>query len=148
MLPKLEQIMELRDYSEKTGEYAFFYFADKFLDGVAGRKAYKKNKTWALISDTVTISDEAFALLVLENNWDKWQKQYQANRAVPMNGKYTTTWGGAKKFEGWPLQATKCYNELYIRVKKDRRNETALEVEQQFLQDQQENESRNPKKSK
>lgn len=48
-------------------------FCNQFLACVTGKNDWKQ-QTKNLIRDFATVSDEAFALLVLENIWDKWIK--------------------------------------------------------------------------
>ena len=50
----------------------FFLFADMFLSCVVGVAFWRKNSTKMLISEMATVSDETFALLLLENYWDTW----------------------------------------------------------------------------
>jgi len=44
-----------------------------FLACVVGKHNWKQQTKIELISQVATISDEAFALLVLENIWDEWK---------------------------------------------------------------------------
>ena len=44
-------------------------FVSFFVSGVVGIRHFDRNKTTSKYSTYVTISDEAFAILSLENNW-------------------------------------------------------------------------------
>jgi len=44
------------------------WFVDKVMVCVAGKRVWKEEKSMKLMSDACTISDEAFALLILHNN--------------------------------------------------------------------------------
>ena len=81
-----------------------------------------------------TISDEAFAYLLIENHWDSWSQldleQYKAelkfdvasNRKRKRKaswGKYTKTAFGARRYGGWMAEELLCFNALF-EVKKDR----------------------------
>ena len=66
-LPTLEDIMLKRDKEE-----TFFVFADSFLSRVVGVAYWRKHCAKMTIRDMATISDEAFALLLLENYWESW----------------------------------------------------------------------------
>ena len=47
-------------------------FAEYFISGVVGKQVFVK-RSWKLpFSKFVSVSDEAFALLVFENNYDRW----------------------------------------------------------------------------
>jgi len=50
----------------------FFLFADIFLSRVVGVAFWRKNSAKMPISEMATVSNEAFALLLLENYWDTW----------------------------------------------------------------------------
>jgi len=50
----------------------FFVFADMFLSHVVGVAFWRKNSAKMPISEMATVSDKAFALLLLENYWDTW----------------------------------------------------------------------------
>jgi len=47
-------------------------FCDKFLSCVIGKNEWKNQIRIKPITEIATISDEAFALLILENIWDDW----------------------------------------------------------------------------
>ena len=65
----LEDLLELRENEE-----AFTMFVKTFLKTVYSTKwktrRHKEGTT--RLSDIVTVSDEAFVLLTLENNWERW----------------------------------------------------------------------------
>ena len=65
----LDDFLELR-----KNEEAFETFVVNFLKPAysAKWKAKRLEKTIKKISDIATISDEAFVMLTLENNWDRW----------------------------------------------------------------------------
>ena len=69
---KLEDIMCLR----KNQNDGYFFFYDCILRCVVAKMRWKhlvrRNQP---IDSLITVSDEAFALLVLENGWEKWTKQ-------------------------------------------------------------------------
>jgi len=67
-LPTLTQIQLLQEDAQ-TMEI----FCNHFLACVVGKHDWKQQTKKELISQVATISDEAFALLVLENIWDEWK---------------------------------------------------------------------------
>jgi hypothetical protein len=46
-----------------------------FLPVVTGRIDFRLDRVRQRISEITTVSNEAFALLLLENNWTKWKEQ-------------------------------------------------------------------------
>ena len=50
----------------------YFLFASHFIAPVVGKKKFNSFESRFGISKYVSVSDEAFALLVFENNYDRW----------------------------------------------------------------------------
>jgi hypothetical protein len=95
-----------------------------------------------------TVSDEAFALLLLENSFDRWQDIYQLRKGevAPKRGQKRREFesdvptryakGGivydktVKKNDpqGWSAEGIKRYNELYAMVKKDRKTNKTFTI--------------------
>ena len=63
------QVMELR--KDTTGLY--FEFIEYFLTSVVGKNCYKMYRCEKLLSEFTTVSDEALAILILENNIETWK---------------------------------------------------------------------------
>ena len=63
----------------KERKAAYFYFLEHILECIAGKKEWKKDKCSHKVLDAVTVSDEAFALLLLENSWDVFQEYASRN---------------------------------------------------------------------
>jgi len=78
-LPTLEDIMLKRDKEE-----IFLVFANSFSSQVVGVVSWRKNCVKMAISGMVTISDEAFVLLLLENYRENWStknvEEYKAEK--------------------------------------------------------------------
>ena len=68
----MEEVLELRKNRE-----AFKFFCFHFLASVVGIKKWEVNCNKMLVSEFVTASDEAWALLMLEGNWDKWMYEVE-----------------------------------------------------------------------
>ena len=51
---------------------AFKFFCYNYVSSVVGLKKWEMNCKKMVVSEFVTVSDEAWALLMLEGNWDKW----------------------------------------------------------------------------
>ena len=85
------------------------------------------------VSDVATISDEAFALLLLDNGWEKWVDSHgREDGKTDVETKHTRGGrgkGGATKFTGWAKEGLERHNELMDLVEVDRKNNTAFEIE-------------------
>ena len=128
--------------------YAMFY--DYFLPCVLKKSVFERQASVATNDTTLcTVSDEAFALLLLENNYDRWVDIYrlQEGEVAPRRGqkrrefesdtptKYTK--GGIVYNEtdkndspkGWSAEGINRFNELFDLVKKDRKaNKTFIKT--------------------
>jgi hypothetical protein len=88
----------------------------------------------------VTISNEAFALLMYESYKEKWTKQgseqtgqlVQRGKKV-IRGKFTLQSSGTCKYGGRSHAGMKHFNELYNLVVEDRACPQAAAVEKEFL---------------
>lgn len=111
------------------------------------------NASTATPGKIVTVSDEAFALLVYENYVDKWIKaaakeeeedtteagrdnQKKNKAAERMRGMYTgaTAKSGQCKFGGWNRDGMVRFNELFALVKEDRASPQATVMERKLLE--------------
>ena len=117
-------------------------FFENFLPCVIKKSVFDRQVSVATNDKTLcTVSDEAFALLLLENSFDRWQDIYRLRKGevTPKRGqkrrefesdvptKYTK--GGIvydktvknNDPKGWSAEGIKRYNELYATVKMDRK---------------------------
>ena len=105
-----------------------------------GPELYRQRIKDTTESDLCTASDEAFALLLLENSYARWENIYDNNGGIPpqrrgdikrtfdsdIEAKYTR--GGirlssdkeSQKRKGWTPEGIKRFNVLFARVKRDR----------------------------
>jgi hypothetical protein len=77
-----------------------------------------------MVSDRVSISDEAYTLLLLENVYEKWLKlkpQQPGEKQTIVKGRYTDPEKGAsnEKYKGWTVDGIERYNELYNSVERN-----------------------------
>ncbi len=115
--PKPEEIFKLRKNFE-----SFKLVCNHLLPGIVGRKWVKENIDKMPMSKLFTQSDEAFLLLVMENNRDRWEDMIENKTAT---SKKPTKWSrgqgtGALKFNGWDEEGLASYNTYTKKVKKDR----------------------------
>lgn len=112
----------------------FTYVADTFYKAIKGKTDYNKLTKVDLMSDVVTASDEAFVFLTLENNFDRWIKQYEIDQLPNKDevrnevfGPYTRTGVGNKGFtrrtSGWSTEGINRYNALCAHIDANRTND-------------------------
>lgn len=108
-------------------------FATNFIPPVIGLINFHKNKLnhdYSSEDFLVSASDEAFAVLTYDNNYERWlDMAIHGNRkesAVPT--KYTTSaekrknkynvqeTSKAKRYQGWSIEGINKYNDLYMAV--------------------------------
>ena len=74
-----------------------------------------------------TVSHEAMILTIWENNWDKWQKQYQHVLKNPgakhptIQGKWTTSDSGQAEWGGWSKDGLMAYNNYKKKIRDGRK---------------------------
>ena len=139
----LKEFLKMRKNKE-----AYLYFCENFLSCVVGKLEWKKNAHCRKLSEIASPTDEAFALLVLENIWDSWTavaiedyykgpvititavgKQECKRKAVI--GKYTSDYRRASRFGGWSDEGHTRFVELRTLVIEDRKDKEGFE--EQYL---------------
>ena len=104
------------------------------------KKKWPRAKISAWVSKNATLSDEAYALFLLENNWDYWLEQYAIKERngdlkegvkTPLytRGKEHST----KKFAGVSQEGVIRFNDLFRAVKEDRNGHEANMFEDRFM---------------
>jgi hypothetical protein len=132
-MPNLESISSMRKEPE---QYA--YYCVHFIPSLVGDRNWTKLcRTRMGVKETfdkmVTVSDEAFGLLILENYWDRWVAEWEEKRQAAEDGrdasfknlprtKYSENNPDVKKFGGW-RRGGRRYNDLYNLVKLSRSSE-------------------------
>ena len=133
--------------SEKRGDaLRYKYFYNIFVRQIVGKKEFDTScRDWSegdAESNIATVSDEALALLCFENQievWkDVWRKSEGKIRPISRNEKYPEEWISTKKTmyttkydaknmpidtkdKCWTAKGIERYNELFLEVKKDRK---------------------------
>jgi len=128
----LELIVE--EKRKDVEKYRWFY--DNVLNHVVGRNLWKKNEKETDGSVMASVSDEALALLLLENGWEVWQaecagggdeEEGQEGGGVLPDTKYTMCSRGCTsgtdrgKIKGWKDEGLERFNKLFQEVKADRK---------------------------
>jgi len=139
-----DRLAELRkDYD------SYSKFCQLVLSIVVGRNIWKTTVGKCKISDFVTVSDEAFALLLIDNSWHVWLDMgIKAQAGEAMGGakgptgdnggnrlmtKFTSNGAFVKKNQGWSKQGLSRFVQLVKDVKADRedvakKNEKSFET--------------------
>ena len=134
LVPSLQEILKLRQHPKDSDHGAFKFFVSEIVAGVVGQRKWSKTaRCFTRVSDPeagITVSDEAFALLIVENIWD----------VVMLNGetcKYTGKLANTsnKRHDGWSAEGLERYNALHEKVKKNRSMPFAEAVETNVMED-------------
>jgi hypothetical protein len=165
----IEEFCKLRRATTEREKRAFFWFFDSFLECVCGANTWRKVKKTTLVSEArgdgnckiVTKSDEAFALLLIDNYLEKWETILEAGKesadTEPVNnnntahadgeangrqkkrrtkrlpGKYTEKKSGHCKYGGWSRAGMARFNQLYKLVHDDRASPQSEKMERELL---------------
>jgi hypothetical protein len=127
-------------------DVAYHLFATQFLKRIVGEERWRENHYRKLLSEYSTPGDEAFGLLTLENNYDRWSamaisgdhanKLGNAPTALYTNSGNSKGENGApRKFHGWSAAGYKRFNELHALVRKDRLTPTRRLFEYALLEE-------------
>ncbi len=147
-------------------------FVAFFVSGVVGIRHYDKNKTRDKYSAYVTVSDEAFTILSLENNWERWSAMARDDswKESDVPSKWTTSrekkvkrdeYGNriddddspeSTRYRGWSFQGIARYNQLFDEIKAKRLTKSFKDFEEyllsEFRKDEEEEGQRKGKRQK
>ena len=96
-LPTLQEILKLRQAPRLNNNMTFTFIMEHLAGAVIGQRKWKITRCYAPLTEHMSISDEAFMLLVLENQYELW---INLETTKVGRGKYTEN-GPNKKFCGW-----------------------------------------------
>ena len=158
-MPTVQEILEARtlDTDEEAHMFAMKFYWTHLLPAVGGMKRWKVHMYYIHLSGTarvdgienhtlLTVSDEAFALVLYDNCHDKWLrekdedgeqtasddgKNTKRNKRSP--GKYTQPKSGSELGARWSDEGKRAYNEYYRAVKEARENDPGFGKEKKFL---------------
>ena len=128
----------LKMWQDKTGNYADFI--DYILSAVIGKRKYRENKCVKLLSNYATVTDEAFGILVLENQYDHWVDMhnkgvFKESTVLPKytnGGSSAVCSGKLKRYQGWSVEGINRFNEIFDMVTNDQKSENASTFEIHF----------------
>ncbi len=141
----LDEFKELRNDEE-----VFALFVNRFVKRTYATKWKSKvfEDTTKKVSDIITVSDEAFIVLTLENNWERWldiNNKSKNNYTTSTRGKTTSyqcnimpkytfintkgTRDGLQNvpWKGWSNEGILRFNEICKTVKEDRKHNLAVD---------------------
>ena len=117
-------------------------FIHYFVSAVVGKTEFKKICCNSLLSNYASVSDEAFAILSLENNYDTWMDMVLTNNTKTSNVPQKYTNGGKSQGnvatshhnKDWSDEGLHRFNELFGLVEKNRLSPNAHAFEEEFRQ--------------
>ena len=119
----------------------YYDFIDHFLSLVVGKRYYNQVKHVQKVSDYASTSDEALALLIVENNYARWVDMAKNNntRTSRIMPKFTN--GGvsdgdvasSRQYQGWSDEGLSRFNELFQAVSEDRATECGKQFEVDYM---------------
>jgi len=124
-LPTLEEILKLRQSPRNNNNTPFTFIVEHLAGAVIGQRKWKTGRCYSPLSISMSVSDEAFMLLILENQYDMW-KDAETTRVG--RGKYTEN-APNKKFCGWSNDGMRRFNQLLAQVRENRNKQYSKEVE-------------------
>lgn len=99
-------------------------------------KHWKTNKASVEVSELLTVSDEALALIVLENNYKEWIEKAKGNIIDKKKRLTRYTHGGQNHNgtkKGWSMEGKKRYNEIFTAIRLERTRPTSKSREQTLM---------------
>ena len=153
-LLSMDRLTKLRRAETQEEIDAGNWFFGEFLECVAGKRGWGMQKYFQKVSTAVdretnealvTVSDEAFALLMLENYREKWLLRYKeacssaagrsrnSDKNKRIDGKYTSSINGHTEFGGWNKRGIRKFNFYCRLVEQDRLSDLAATAEAGLL---------------
>jgi hypothetical protein len=128
-LPPLEDILKLRQSPRNNNNNTFTFFVEYMAGAVIGQRKWKTTRCYARLNKHMTMLDEAFMLLVVENQYKLWIN-FDSNKVG--RRKYTKN-GPNRKFCGWTKKRMRQSNELLKDIRGNQNKQYSDEVEDMTL---------------
>ena len=116
-------------------EKGWEFICDELLPAVVGTTTWERRSVIKEISKFVTVSDVAFCLLTVKNNWEYWVSvaaptdQGTNEKLVYKETKWTSSTLVAGRNTGWTQDGLQAFNELCKMEDEDRKNNPTVESE-------------------
>jgi hypothetical protein len=115
LLQSNEKVINVRGMAMDDDREAFFVLFDILVPAVAGHKIWTpRQKAVRLISESkkvVSVLDEAFTILALENYWARWHEGATARWTDSRQDNYY-------QYMGWADAAYTCFDQLCTLLKR------------------------------
>jgi hypothetical protein len=111
----------------------FWLFFDRLVATIAGKKIWtNRDKVGVPITTggKITIVDEAFTILAIQNYWPKWF----STTGVPSPAKWTDSRQGNSQYMGWHEEAYSRFDQICHRIKQQRATLRSKHLELTFQQ--------------
>jgi hypothetical protein len=134
----------------RGSEVGWTFLCQHLLPAVVGNTTWERKVAVQKVPEFTTVSDVAFCLLALENNWDYWVKvasieDDSSTRTTFPTTKWTSSPVMSGKNTGWSLEGLERFNELCQIEAADRVENAAVDYD--FLvKKQQENNAKHKQK--
>lgn len=126
-LPTLEEILKLRQSPRNSNNTPFTFVVEHLAGAVIGQQKWKMGRCYTPMTKSMSVSDEAFMLLLLENQYEMWK---EAKTSRVGRGIYTEN-SRNKKFCGWSNDGIRRFNELIKEVRENRNKQYSKSVEEE-----------------
>lgn len=129
LLPTEDELLSPRDSLK-----SFLTFCSFFLPCTVGKVEYNQRAPCITISEFVTISDEAYTLIVIENSYKRWKAEAEDENKENKQGWPLPLWTSdpqaATLFNGWKREGIDKYRNLMFELNTRRRtpDQEKLEV--------------------
>ena len=132
----MQQVLQMRS----EGNIMYYDFISYSVSAVIGKMNYKKKSCSIVLLKYATVSDEAIALLILENNYETWMDMALTGNTKTSKVLQKETNGGKSQGKvatsqhnrGWSDEGLCQFNELFDLVQKNRETPFAKEYEENF----------------
>ena len=125
ILPSMADILKLRQAPRASNNTAFTFIVEHLAGAVIGQRKWKTARCYVPLSNAMSVSDEAFMLLVLENQYELWM---DAESTRVGRGRYTENVPN-KKYCGWSNEGMRRFNILLAEVRNNQNKQYSKEVE-------------------
>jgi hypothetical protein len=139
-LPGKEKLLDPR-----SDPAVFAVFCNSFLSCLVGKVAYKGHVSTDRIADFVSVSNEAYALVYLENSFECWEAEAEGSGELPSK-KWTSDPQAATLYKGWSKDGILRYNEQSASVKGKRKESDSKKFEGNFREQMKEGSLQKEKK--
>ena len=123
----------------------YVMFVNHFVRVIVGCALYDSLVAKRVMSEFVGVSDEALALLIWENQEERWQDMVaRGTNKSPKQGKYTdggksrTESGRSRKGKGWSNKGIRRFKELCMKIEENRKTQERKDFETNLLNEKKE----------